>query len=441
MPNINCKVIGYNDNLKGYVVIDDKEYSLNNVIKDELINLDLSKEGKITRYFIKNKSINRINPPCNIYEKCGGCSLLHINYNEQLKIKTEFVTNLFFKTFNKVYPINDCIGMEKPEHYRNKNQLVLSNQGAKLICGFYEENTHKVIDFKECYVQDEISDKIALVIKELLEKMHYKAYDEDRRTGLIRHILIKRSNVTKEVMVVIVTGNDIFPGSNNFVKALVSRCKEITTVIHNVNTRKTSAILGEKEKILYGKGFITDVLLGNKFKISAKSFYQINAIQCAKLYQKAIELAKLNKDDVVLDAYCGVGTIGISLAKYVKKVIGVEIVKDAVNDAVINAKYNNINNIHFFNADASEFMKNLAKKNEKIDVVIMDPPRSGSDIKFLNAVKRLAPKKVIYISCNPLTQVEDLKTLLEDYRILTIQPVDMFPHTSHVETVVCLERK
>ena len=242
-------------------------------------------------------------------------------------------------------------------------------------------------------------------------------------------------------MVVIVTGSDIFPGCQNFVKALVSRCKDITTIIQNVNGRKTSAVLGDKEKILYGKGFITDILLGKKFKISAKSFYQINSAQCAVLYSKALELANLSKTDILFDAYCGVGTIGLVASDKVSKVIGVELVKDAVNDAIYNAKMNNIKNIHFFCDDASNFMKNMAVKKEKVDVVIMDPPRKGSDEKFLNAVVKLSPKKVIYISCDPRTQVVDLKHLLNNgYQIMAIQPVDMFPFTSHIENIVLLKR-
>ncbi len=441
MPNITTKVIDYDEFLKGIVVINKENYSLPNLIVGEDVNIDLSKDGKITRYFIKNPSNNRINPPCPIYDKCGGCSLLHIEYKEQLKIKTEYVEKLFFNEFDKIYEVSSCIGMEEAHYYRNKNQIVFKNIGQKLICGFYKEGTHEIIDYNKCYIQDEICDNIIQTIKDLMIKMHFKAYNEDNHSGIIRHILIKRSKTTKEVMVVIVTGSEFFPGSNNFVKALIAKHREITTVIHNVNTRSTSAILGEREKILYGKGLITDILLNNKFNISSKSFYQINSIQCAKLYTEAIKLANLSKEDTVLDAYCGVGTIGIVLAKYVKKVIGVEIVKDAVNDAIINAKINNIKNIHFFNADASEFIKNLAKRNEKIDIVIMDPPRSGSDQKFINAVLRLLPKKVIYISCNPLTQVRDLKLFLDKYNIKKIQPVDMFPHTKHVETVICLSQK
>lgn len=444
--NLTTKVTKYDAQFKGIVEVKNKEFSLDNVIKDETIEVDLSKDlTKINIKQIISKSDKRINPPCKIYDKCGGCSLLHIKYNEQLKIKKELIENLFFDTFNKYYKVNDCLGMKNPSHYRNKNQIVFKNvKGGKcrLASGFYQEKTHNVISFDTCHIQDEISDQIVGSIKELMLKMHYNAYDEDRRTGLIRHVMIKRSESTKEIMVVIVTGSEVFPGSNNFVKALVARHKDITTIIQNVNNRKTSAVLGEKEKVLYGKGFIHDLLLGKKFKISAKSFYQVNSSQCAVLYSKALELANLSKNDTLLDAYCGVGTIGIIASDKVNKVIGVEIVKDAVNDAILNAKVNNVKNIHFYCDDASVFMKNLAAKKEKIDVVVMDPPRKGSDERFLNAVIKLNPKKVIYISCDPRTQVIDLKHLLNNgYLIKEVQPVDMFPHTSAIENITLLCKK
>lgn len=444
--SITSKVINYDTSFKGIIEVKGKTYKLDNVLKDEVVDVDITKDGKnaILKQ-IKTVSSKRVKPVCPIYNKCGGCSLLHIDYSEQLKMKKELVENLFFETYNRYYNVNDCLGMKDPSHYRNKNQIVFKNvKGGKcrIASGFYEENTHNVVSFDTCYIQDEISDKIVGTIKELMLKMHYNAYDEDKRTGLIRHVMIKRSVATKEIMVVIVTGSEIFPGCQNFVKALIARYKDISTIIQNVNNKKTSAVLGDKEKVIYGKGFIYDILLGKKFKISAKSFYQVNSSQCAVLYSQALECAALNKNEVLLDAYCGVGTIGIIASDKVKKVIGVELVKDAVNDAITNAKMNNIKNIHFFCDDASNFMKNLVQKKEQVDVVVMDPPRKGSDERFLNAVIKLSPKKIIYISCDPRTQVIDLKHLLNNnYVIKEIQPVDMFPHTQAIENIVLLIRK
>ena len=446
MPLVKTKIEKYNSDLKGVVTYNNKEYALDNLIINEEVELEISKDSnRVTLKKILKESPSRVQPKCDIYNKCGGCSLLHIDYKEQLNMKTYFVENLFFETFNKYYKVNPTLGMKDPWNYRNKNQIVFRNvKGGKsrIASGFYEANSHRLVEFDTCLVQDELSDKIVGIIKELMIKMRYNAFDEDRGTGLIRHVLIKRSASTKEVMVVIVTGSEIFPGCQNFVKALISRCKDITTVIQNINNRKTSAVLGDKEKVLYGKGFITDILLGKKFKISAKSFYQINSSQCEVLYTKALELANLSKSDILFDAYSGVGTIGLIASDKVSKVISVEFVKDAVSDAIQNAKMNNIKNVHFFCDDASNFMKNMAVKKEKVDVLIMDPPRKGSDERFLNAAVKLSPKKIVYISCDPRTQVIDLKHLLSNgYQITAIQPVDMFPHTSHIENIVCLIRK
>ena len=432
-------VIDYNTELSGLVNIDGKILPINNTIKGETIEVSLNNKKNLKLEKVLEPSNYRITPPCNIYNKCGGCKLLHIKYEHQLKLKTNLVKNLF-KEFKVA--VSDTIGMKEPCHYRNKNQIVFGyDDKRRIVSGFYEEFTHKIVNFETCYVQDEISDSIVNTIKELFSKMHIMPYDENKRRGLIRHVMIKRSKALNETMVIIVTSQDVFPGRQNFVKALLAKHKDITTVIQNINTRQTTQVLGDKEIVLYGKGYINDILCKCKFKISSKSFYQINPIQTKVLYEKAIELANLQKDEIVLDAYSGVGTIGIVLASSVSKVISVELEKSSHIDAINNAQINNIKNIHFYNDDATRFIINLANKKEHIDVVIMDPPRKGSDEGFLKAVLKLKPKKIIYISCNPQTQVIDLKYLINDYKITYVQPVDMFPQTHHVETVVCLERK
>ena len=440
------KVDKYNKDLRGCVSINRNSYPVKGTILDELVEVEVINGKNKTANLRKvvKPSKYRVKPLCPIYQKCGGCSLLHIDYNEQLRIKQEHVQNLFKEKLGMSKGVLLTVGMENPCHYRNKNQIVFKNTNTKerIISGFYQEGTHNVINFDTCYIQDEVSDKIVKTIKKLMVEMKINAFDEDRKTGLIRHILVKRSNQTKEVMVVFVIANTVFPGRTNFIKKLVSIHPEITTIIQNINNRSTSAVLGENETVLYGKGYIYDILLNKKFKISSKSFYQINSVQTAKLYKLAIEAAKLNKEDVILDTYCGVGTIGIIASDYVKQVLSVEIVKDAVNDAIDNAKTNNVKNIKFFCDDASNFMVNLAKARENVDVVIMDPPRKGSDERFINSLLRLSPKKIIYISCNPDTLTDDLKLILKgEYNITYIQPVDMFPHTSHVECIVCLKRK
>lgn len=437
------KVIGYDSEFKGIIKKNNQVFKLTRVVEGEIVQADIVLGNKPSARLTKvlEPSVYRQKPICEFYTQCGGCSLQHIKYEEQLKMKQKMVYELFKNNLDKAYEVLPTIGMKEPYYYRNKNQVVFKNIKGKLNCGLYQEGTHNVINTVNCYIQDKIVEKIISTIKELMQKQRLSAYDEDRKTGLIRHVLIKTSKVTKEVMVVIVVGNEIFPGRSNFVKALTARHKEITTIIQNINTRQTNAVLGDKEVVLYGKGFITDILHGLKFKISSRSFYQINPEQTTKLYEKAIELANLNKADILLDAYCGVGTIGLIASKNVEKVIGVELVKDAVNDAIGNAKANNINNVRFICDDASKFMLNCARQKQKIDVVIMDPPRKGSDKIFLDALLKLAPSKVVYISCNPHTQVDDLKMLLNDYIIDKVQPVDMFPHTYHIESIVCLTRK
>lgn len=427
----------YDENLKGKVSFKQFNSSFNNLIVGELVDIETSPKPTIK---IIKPSINRVNPLCPMFNKCGGCRLQHMNYDYQLSVKTNFVERLF-KDHNLNTTILQTIGALNPFNYRNKSQVVFKFKNGKLLSGFYEEGTHEVVNFDNCYLQNKVANEIIRTFKELMIKFKVSAYDEDKNKGVIRHLLIKSSTFTKEVEVVIVTGSNEFFGKSNFVKALINKCPYITTVIQNINSRKTSAVLGDKEMILYGKGFITDKLLDYTFKITSKSFYQINHEQTIKLYSEALNLVKITKNDVVLDAYCGVGTIGIISAVHAKNVIGVELVKDAVENAIINAKMNSINNIRFYNQDATDFILKLVEKKAKIDVVIMDPPRSGSTKEFLNALKKIKPRKILYISCNPKTQVEDLKYLVSDYKLMLVQPVDMFPQTEHVETIalMCLK--
>ena len=431
----------YDESLKAVVKLPKTKLTLSGAIVGELLNVETVgsyEKEKVQKIQIIEKSPFRVKPECKVYDKCGGCALQHIKYEEQLNIKTKAIQTLFDQKLNNKVVVKPTIGMTKPYNYRNKSQVVFKYDHAKMLSGFYEEKTHNVIDYQDCALQDVECNKILATIKEMMIKMRISAYDEDKKTGIMRHVLIKTSNTTKEALVVLVTGTENFPGRNNFVKTITSRHPNIKTIIQNINNRKTSAVMGEKEIILFGKGYITDELLGYKFKITSKSFYQINYEQTKVLYQKAIDLAKITENDILLDAYCGVGTIGIIASSKAKKVIGVELVKDAVDNAIYNAKLNNIKNISFFCQDATQFIINMARKKEQLDVLIMDPPRSGSTKEFLSAVLKLAPKRIVYVSCNPYTQVEDLKTLLNDYMIMTIQPVDMFPQTSHVETITLL---
>lgn len=375
---------------------------------------------------------------CNISKKCGGCQFQGIPYKEQLKKKQKKEQSLL-GAYGKVCPI---IGMENPYYYRNKVHAVFDrDRKGNIISGIYEEGTHRVVPVENCLIEDEKSQEIIRTIRGMLKSFKIRTYDEDTGYGLLRHVLIRRGFSTGEIMVVLVTGSPIFPSKNNFVKALRKAHPEITTVVLNVNDRQTSMVLGDREKPIYGPGFIKDRLCGCMFRISPKSFYQVNPVQTERLYKKAIRLADLKGKEKVLDAYCGIGTIGMIASKQVKEVIGVELNRDAVRDAIGNAKGNGVKNIRFYQADAGEFMVAMAEQGEKMDVVFMDPPRAGSDEAFLQSVIKLAPKKVVYISCNPETLARDLGYLTKKkYKVTKICPVDMFPFTDHCEVITCLQR-
>lgn len=379
------------------------------------------------------------NKRCPHSKKCGGCQLQNLTYPEQLEWKNRLCIKLLGQ-FAHVEPI---IGMESPYHYRNKVQAAFgTTRAGRIISGIYQSSTHNIVAVDSCMTEDKAADKIITDIRKLLADFKMTAYNEVTGRGFLRHVLVKRGFATNEIMVVLVTGTPVFPARSNFLRALLKLHPEITTVVQNVNDRFTSMLLGPNEKTLFGPGFITDVLCGLKFRISAKSFYQINPVQTEVLYGKAMEFAGLTGRETVIDAYCGIGTIGVIAAKTAGQVLGVEVNRDAVRDAIANAKLNNMKNIRFICADAGEFMVDMAQNGEHCDVLLMDPPRAGSDRAFLSSAVTLAPKRIVYVSCNPETLARDLHFLTKrGYRVEKIQPVDMFPHTNHVETVVMLSHK
>ena len=388
--------------------------------------------GHVKEVLIKDK--DRVIPKCSVYNECGGCHLSFMNYSRQLQFKTDTVKKIYKNAGFENINVHDCVGMEYPYEYRNKVQTPVKKKKNKIVAGFYKENTHDIVPFDKCHVQSNDSNNIIKWVIKAMEENKIPAYDEDKKTGVIRHLLIRKAD--KEMMLVLVTATDSFAGRKNFVNSIRKFLPNLTTIVQNVNPRTTNVILGEKENVLYGKGFIVDTLLSLSYKISPKSFYQINKLQTEKLYTKAIELAKISKRDVVLDAYCGIGTIGMSASKYAKEVIGVEIIKDAIKDAINNAKYNNIDNCSFYCDDASDFIENL-KTN--LDVVFVDPPRKGCDMRFLKTLVHKKPKRIVYISCNPETQAENVKYLCENgYTFKDVYPYDLFPQSFHVETIVLL---
>lgn len=385
----------------------------------------------------KNNDLEKLK--CPVSDKCGGCQLQHFSYEKQLLEKQEQV-NVLLEKFCKV---EDIIGMESPYYYRNKVHAAFdTDKKGNVISGVYEAGSHRVVPIDSCLIEDQRADNIIVTIRGMLKSFKIRTYDEDKGIGLLRHVMVRTGHLSGEIMVVLVLASHIFPSKNNFIKALLKKHPEITTIVMNVNSKKTSMVLGEREQVLYGKGFIEDTLCGKVFRISPKSFYQINAVQTEVLYGKAIELADLKGKETIIDAYCGIGTIGIIASNHVNKVIGVELNRDAVKDAITNAKRNKVNNIYFYNQDAGEFMNQMAAEKQSVDVVFLDPPRSGSTEEFMNSMILLNPKKVVYISCNPATLERDLAYLVKrGYEVKKAIPVDMFPGTEHVETVVLLSQQ
>lgn len=378
--------------------------------------------------------------PCPVFRKCGGCQLQNMDYPRQLQWKQ----NRCEKLLGGFCHISPILCMQEPYHYRNKVQAAFGvNSGGKIISGVYQSSTHRIVPVDSCQTEDQKADEIICTVRKLLVDFKLTAYNEYKGRGFLRHVLVKRGFATDEIMVVLVTTTPVFTAKKHFVQALLKLHPEITTIVQSVNVRQTSMVLGEQEKVLYGSGMITDMLCGKKFRISAKSFYQINPVQTEVLYGKAIEYARLQGGERLLDAYCGIGTIGIIAADHAGQVMGVENNRAAVRDAIYNGRQNKTENIYFYCADAGDFMVDMAAQKEELDVLMMDPPRAGASESFLSAVCQLMPSRVVYISCNPETLARDLMYLKKQrkYSVKKIQPVDMFPHTNHIECVVLLEKK
>lgn len=386
----------------------------------------------------QNNDLKKVNK-CNASNVCGGCQYAGLDYVRQLEQKQTNIEKLL-ASFG---PVDKIVGMENPYHYRNKVCAEFKKlKNGKLISGRYQEGTHKVIQTDNCMIENEKADEIIHSITTLFQSFKMTIYNEDKGFGLIRHVLVRTGHQTGQIMVIIVTASPVFPSKKNFAKALLKVHPEITTIVQNINTKDTSMVLGDRNQVIYGKGYIEDVLCGKRFRLSPGSFYQVNSVQTEKLYNRAVKYADLKKKETIIDAYCGIGTIGIIASAHAKKVIGVELNPDAIRDAKINSRMNQIENIEFYANDSGRFMTNLAEMNEKIDVVFMDPPRSGSDKPFLSSLIKLAPKKVVYISCGPESLARDLKYLTsKGYQVIKITPFDLFPFTEHVETVVLLGRE
>ena len=418
-----------------------------NAIKGEKVEILIVKVlvshafGKILD--IIKPSPERVESDCSTYKRCGGCSLRHIKYEETLNMKRNAVQSLVNKTLNTNIIVEETLGMEYPYHYRNKAQYPIGlDKSGKATIGVFANRTHEIITIEKCLIQDEQTEEIAKYILNYIINNNIAVYNENTGKGLIRHIVTKIGKKTNEIMCIIVINGDKIPNESNLVENLIKKYPNIKTIVKNINKKNTNVILGEKNITLYGDGYITDKLGDLTFKISPLSFYQVNPIQAEKLYKIAIEAANIGENDVVFDLYCGIGTISLFMAKYAKKVYGIEIVEQAIADAVENAKINNIENVEFIAGDVEKVLDELINYKKIIpDIVMVDPPRKGLDKTSIKNILKIKPKKLVYISCNPATLVRDLKELEEVYKVNSIKPVDMFPFTSHVECVALMGRK
>jgi len=417
------------------------------VIGDELL-IELTKLNKTYGFGkiinILTPSPHRKAPNCPSFKACGACQLMHIDYDFQLSMKRQVVKDALSKIggFSNI-EVEKTIGMEKPFFYRNKSQFPVCAKKDGFAIGFYQKNSHIAINMESCDVSSPIAMQIANAIRIFMQTHHLKAYNETTHTGLVRHVFVRNTTDENEVMVVLVINGKSLPQSEELVKLLTERFPQIVSIYQNINTKKTNLIMGYENRLLYGKAYLSDTILGKTFHISPVSFYQINHEQTEKLYAKAISLAQISKNDTVFDLYCGIGTITLCLADYAKQVIGVEYVPEAIENAKENAKLNHIDNVSFYAGAAEEIVPKLAKESVKADIVVLDPPRKGAEASLLQTILDMKPKRIVYVSCNPATLARDCKILAEsgEYEIKAVQPFDMFCQTSHVETVVLMERQ
>jgi 23S rRNA (uracil1939-C5)-methyltransferase len=442
----DVEVTGITHDADGVAKIDNFPIFIKNALPGESISvkvIDIKKNfalGKLVK--IIKKSNERVEPKFDIYKEGGGCNLLHLSYNGQLEIKTNLVKETLKRIGNINITVHDCIGMENPWKYRNKTQVPFGLVNGKVVAGFYKEKTHDIIDMESCVIQDQVTDEIIVFMKKICVKYNLIPYNEESHTGNLRHVNVRRGNVTNEYMVTLVTKEDKISQKNNIINELINKFPMIKSIVQNVNNRKTNTILGDQTILLYGQDYIYDYIGDVLFAISSKSFFQVNPIQTKVLYDKILEYAKLTNNETIIDAYCGIGSIGLYLSKQAKEIYGVEIVPEAIEDAKMNAKLNNYNNAHYEVGQAEDIIKKWQEENIKADVIVVDPPRKGCDIKLLQTIIEMKIQRIIYVSCDPATLARDLRILSENnYNVLEVQPIDMFPHTMHVECVVLLVRK
>ncbi|EOD00849.1 23S rRNA (uracil(1939)-C(5))-methyltransferase RlmD [Caldisalinibacter kiritimatiensis] len=441
------EIIDLNHRGQGVAKLDNFAIFVNNGIPGDIVKVKIvqvkKNYGVGELIEIVKPSENRVEPVSTVANECGGCQIQNIKYDVQLEMKKNKVAN-DIKRIGKLEDvlIHDTIGMKEPFRYRNKGAFPVGEQKGKVVIGPYKRGTHEIIDTNRCIIQHEAADKVIELLREYMEKYNIKPYDETTGKGIIRHVMTRVAFKTGDLMVIIVTNGKDLPHKKALVKLLKDNLENLKSIVQNINSRRTNVILGPKNRTIYGEDKIVDYIDDLKFNISPQSFFQVNPVQTEILYNKALEYADLKGDEVVFDIYCGIGTISLFLARKAKYVYGIEVVKQAIIDARENAETNGIHNVEFYDGTAEEVFPKLYKQGIKADVVVLDPPRKGCDESVLDTIVQMQPKKVVYVSCNPSTLARDLKYLDENgYKTQEIQPVDMFPHTTHVETVVLIEKK
>ncbi len=434
----NAKVIGYSHDGFGIVKNDSLVVFVKYAILNDTIDVKITKVDDRMAYGIMlDYKLPEVK--CEHYKQCGGCNLMHMNYDQQIEFKKIVVEDAMFK-FGIETKVNDVLINEQPYRYRNKILMPFTlDENNEIALGFYKERSHDVLIIDDCKIQSELANDIKDFVIELLNELGEETVYSDRnKKGNLRHLYIRESQNLGEVQVCFVTKTGSFKNQKLITKQLVSEFKEIKSVVVNENNRDTSAVLGFKNINLYNCNFIHENLEDNKFRLLPNAFFQVNTNQTNKLYNQVIEYANLNKDDIVLDAFCGVGSISLALAKKAKKVVGVEIVKQAIESANVNKKINDITNVEFICNDIEKEVNNF---NDKFDVIVVDPPRKGLQTKFINMLIEYKPKRLVYVSCNPATLGRDLKLLSQSYDVVEVTPVDMFSQNHHVESVVLLTSK
>jgi 23S rRNA (uracil1939-C5)-methyltransferase len=444
---INITGMGYEG--EGVGKINNFTVFVHGALKGETVKVKIVKVSKNFAYGklleIIEKSKYRQEPKCPIYKRCGGCQIQHMSYKGQLEFKTQRVKDVIERIgkldINDIN-IHETLGMDNPYRYRNKVQLPVKLVNGEIKIGFYAPRTHDIISMDSCYIQDKTADEVVRLTKEWLNKYNIEPYDEEKNSGNIRHIMIRKGFKTSEVMVVIVTKEEKIPYVDEFINLMINNISGIRSIVQNINTEKTNVILGLTNKVLWGDPIISDYIGKFKFNISPLSFFQVNPVQTELLYNKALEYANLTGDEIVFDAYCGTGTISLFLSQRAKKVYGVEVVSEAIKNARKNAEENNVNNVEFLEGESEKIIPKLIKEGIKADVVVVDPPRKGCEKSLLEAIAKMNPKRIVYVSCDPATLARDLAILQNlDYKTLEIQPIDNFPQTAHVECVVKIEKK